>query len=178
MGLNRTLGASPAARACMACARPISPPSWVTAELLDMFCALNGATRMPLRANKRHSPATTIDFPASDVVPAISSAPVTLFRRADAKVPIFSACRGLLRLLALEVSQLGQDFRAVVGDHQRVLELRGPLLVLGSYGPTVVPDLVVQRAEVDHRLDGERHTRLQHGFHGGLVIMQDHQPVV
>src|SRR3982074_1311624 len=76
MGLNRTLGASPAARACMACARPISPPSVVTAELLDMFCALNGATRMPLRANSRHRPATTIDFPASDVVPATSSAPL------------------------------------------------------------------------------------------------------
>src|SRR5262245_60510600 len=126
MGLNRTLGASPAARACMACARPISPPSVVTAELLDMFCALNGATRIPLRANSRHSPATIIDFPASDVVPATNSAPLTFFRRAG------------------RVSQLGQDLRAVVGDHQRVLELRGPLLVLGCDGPAVVPDLVVQ----------------------------------
>src|SRR4029450_6229867 len=116
MGLNRTLGANPAARACIAWARPISPPSTVTAELLDMFCALNGATRIPLRANSRHSPATTIDFPASDVVPATSSAP--LLCRADAKCPIFTACRGLLRSptsgrcpqLALEISQLGQDF--------------------------------------------------------------------
>src|SRR5262245_26468490 len=168
MGLNRTLGASPAARACMACARPISPPSVVTAELLDMFCALNGATRMPLRANSRHSPATTIDFPASDVVPATSSAPLTF-----------------LRLLAGgptreqgKVSQLGEDLGAVFGDHQRVLELRGPLLVLGGDGPAVVPDLVVQPAEVDHRLDGEGHTRLQDGFHGRLVVVQDHKPVV
>ena len=34
-----------AARACNACARPISPPSAVTAALLDMFCGLNGRTR-------------------------------------------------------------------------------------------------------------------------------------
>src|ERR1700742_2989570 len=77
IGLNRTLGARPAARACIAWARPISPPSTVTAELFDMFCALNGATRIPLRTSNRHSPATTIDLPASDVVPATSSAPLT-----------------------------------------------------------------------------------------------------
>ena len=40
-----------------------------------MFCALNGATRIPLRASSRHSPATTMDLPASEVVPATSSAP-------------------------------------------------------------------------------------------------------
>src|SRR4030088_2532552 len=98
----------------MAWARPISPPSTVTAELLDMFCALNGATRIPLRASRRHSPATTIDFPASEVVPATSSAPevLTFFCRAG-------------------ISRQGQDVGAVVGDHQRVLELRGPLAVLG-----------------------------------------------
>ena len=47
-----------------------------------MFCALNGATRTPLRASNRHNPATTIDLPASEVVPATSSAPLT-FPRAD-----------------------------------------------------------------------------------------------
>src|SRR5262249_18808977 len=97
MGLNRTLGASPAARACMAWARPISPPSTVTAELLDMFCALNGATRTPVRANNRQSPATTIDLPASEVVPATSRAPLTVESRAR--------------------SQLREDLGAVVGDH-------------------------------------------------------------
>src|SRR5689334_17034218 len=153
MGLNRTLGASPAARACMACARPISPPSTVTTELLDMFCALNGATRIPLRASSRHSPATTMDLPASELVPATSSAPLT----------------GL---------QLGQDFGAVVGDHQGVLELRGPLAVLGHDGPVIVPDLVVQLAEVDHRLDGERHSGLDHGFDSRLIVVQHDQAVV
>jgi hypothetical protein len=48
----------------------------VTIELLDMFCALNGATRAPPRANNRHRPATNTDFPASELVPATSSAPL------------------------------------------------------------------------------------------------------
>ena len=39
-----------------------------------MFCALNGATPMPRRANARHSAVVTIVLPASDVVPATSSA--------------------------------------------------------------------------------------------------------
>src|SRR5580693_5257416 len=138
IGLNRTLGARPAARACIAWARPISPPSMVTAELFDMFCALNGATRIPLRASNRQSPATTTDFPASELVPATSSAPLTV------------AWRG-------ETSRQGEDVHAGLGDQQRVLELRGPLAVFGDHRPAVVPYLVVQRAEVDHRLDGERH---------------------
>src|SRR4051794_41046946 len=107
-----------------------------------MFWALKGATRIPLRANSRHSPATTIDFPASEVVPATSSAPLIFLSRADAKVPFFPRFWALLRLLAGKVSQLGQDLGAVVGDNQRVLELRGPLLVLGGDGPAVLPDLV------------------------------------
>ena len=40
-----------------------------------MFCALNGATRIPRRASQRHSPAISTLLPASDVVPATSSAP-------------------------------------------------------------------------------------------------------
>ena len=36
-----------------------------------MFCALNGATAMPRRANARHNPVTTSDLPASEDVPAI-----------------------------------------------------------------------------------------------------------
>src|SRR5947209_15490817 len=155
IGLNRTLGASPAARACIAWARPISPPSTVTAELFDMFCALNGATRTPLRASSRHSPATTIDLPASDVVPATSRAPLTA---------------GL--------SRKGENFRAGIGDQQGVLELGGPLAVSGDDGPIVVPYLVVQRAEVDHRLDRESHPRLEDGGDGRLVVVQHNQPVV
>ena len=40
-------GASPAAWACTAWARPISPPSAVTALLSAMFCGLNGTTATP-----------------------------------------------------------------------------------------------------------------------------------
>src|ERR1700742_1062576 len=109
-----------------------------------MFCALNGATRIPLRASSRHSPATTIDLPASEVVPATSSAPLTAVR-----------------------SRRREDVRAGLGDEQGVLELRGPFTVFGDDGPVVVPDLVVQRAEVDHRFDGERHTRLEDRGDGG-----------
>ena len=44
---------TPAARACSAWARPISPPSAVTAALFDMFCGLNGRTRRPRRVKRR-----------------------------------------------------------------------------------------------------------------------------
>ena len=67
--LKSRCGSSPAARACKACARPISPPSAQTAALLDMFCGLNGATRMPRRRASRHSPATMTDLPTFEPVP-------------------------------------------------------------------------------------------------------------
>ena len=47
-----------AARACNAWARPISPPSAVTAALLDMFCGLNGRTVRPRTTSARANPAT------------------------------------------------------------------------------------------------------------------------
>ncbi len=47
-----TVAGRPAASACTACARPISPPSEATAALSAMFCALNGATRRPARAEQ------------------------------------------------------------------------------------------------------------------------------
>src|ERR1700687_321874 len=64
-----TVGSTPAAWAWANCARPISPPAGHTAALLDMFWALNGATRSPRRANRRHSPATSVLLPADDAVP-------------------------------------------------------------------------------------------------------------
>src|SRR5258708_32132972 len=54
-----TLGSSPHASACAACARPISPPPGQTAALFDMFCDLKGATRTPSRAKARHRAVTT-----------------------------------------------------------------------------------------------------------------------
>src|SRR6185312_5405594 len=170
----------------MAWARPISPPSTVTTELLDMFCALNGATRVPPRASNRHRAATTTDFPASELVPATSRAPLTSLWRAvprkraapPAESHGFPPRNAILCLLAAGASWQREDFDAGVGDQQGVLELGGPLAVLGDHRPAVVPDLVVQAAEVDHRFDGERHARLHDGRHGGLVVVQDDQAIV
>ncbi len=64
-----TVGESPQACAWTAWARPISPPSAVTALFRAMFCGLKGATRRPLRAKTRHSPVTSTLLPASEVVP-------------------------------------------------------------------------------------------------------------
>src|SRR5258708_9901699 len=64
-----TVGSTTAACAWANWARPISPPAGHTAALLDMFWALNGATRSPRRANNRHSPATRVLLPADDAVP-------------------------------------------------------------------------------------------------------------
>jgi hypothetical protein len=64
-----TLAATRAARACSAWARPISPPSAVTAALFDMFCGLNGRTLIPRSVKARASPATISDLPTSDPVP-------------------------------------------------------------------------------------------------------------
>jgi hypothetical protein len=74
-GFIATSGRTPAATAWIHCARPISPPS-TTMLLFDMFWALNGATRIPRRANARHRAVVTTDFPASDVVPAIRRDPL------------------------------------------------------------------------------------------------------
>ena len=49
-------GATPQARACSAWARPISPPSAVTAALFDMFCGLNGRTRKAARVEGARQP--------------------------------------------------------------------------------------------------------------------------
>src|SRR5690349_2519612 len=62
-------GWTPQARAWSAWARPISPPSAVTAALLLMFCGLNGRTARPRRVNARHKPATSRDLPAFEQVP-------------------------------------------------------------------------------------------------------------
>ena len=73
-GLSRTgfictVGSLPAARACVACARPISPPSGVTAALLLMFCDLNGADVQPAPGEARHNAVTSSDLPTFEPVP-------------------------------------------------------------------------------------------------------------
>ncbi len=76
-GFMATSSTAPAATAWTHWARPSSPPSAVTMALSDMFWPLKGATATPRRASTRHSPVTTVDFPASEVVPQTMSAPCT-----------------------------------------------------------------------------------------------------
>src|SRR6516164_4388596 len=73
-GFMSVCGSTPAACACSAWARPISPPSTVTAALLDMFCGLKGSTRRPRRVAARASPATISDLPTSEPAPWIMRA--------------------------------------------------------------------------------------------------------
>src|SRR5690606_17595783 len=68
------MGSRPQARACKACARPISPPSAVTAALLDMFCGLKGATRRPRIPAARQRPATISDLPTFEPAPRTTRA--------------------------------------------------------------------------------------------------------
>src|SRR5438874_689283 len=69
IGFMSAVGATPAAAACTAWARPISAPSAQTAALFDMFCALNGATRTPRRAKMRHSAAVSKLLPTDELAP-------------------------------------------------------------------------------------------------------------
>src|ERR1700693_3747582 len=83
-GFMCTLGGVRAARACSACARPISPPSAVTAALFDMFCGLTARTSRPRRVNARARPATISDLPTSEPVPwNISARAATLRNRSE-----------------------------------------------------------------------------------------------
>ncbi|MCY1295626.1 hypothetical protein D9M70_449740 [compost metagenome] len=68
-GFMSVWGARPQAWACTAWARPISPPSAVTALFSAMFCGLKGATATPWRLSQRHRAVTSVLLPASEVVP-------------------------------------------------------------------------------------------------------------
>src|SRR4051794_12085402 len=107
----------------MTCARPISAPSAVTIELLLMFCALNGATDTPWRASQRQMPAVTTDLPASDVVPATSSEPLTA-----------GSCRaaGLVPAVLLLAGQRRDGEHDPVGDHPAGAALAGLAALLGE----------------------------------------------
>src|SRR6516162_4846030 len=76
-GFMSVIGSTPQARACNACARPISPPSAATAALFDMFCGLNGRTLSPRLVKARAIPVSSSDLPTSEPVPCSISARVT-----------------------------------------------------------------------------------------------------
>ena len=65
-----TWAGTPAASACTAWARPISPPSGVTAELSAMFCALNGRDAQPLAGETAgRARSTSRLLPTDEAVP-------------------------------------------------------------------------------------------------------------
>src|SRR5205823_875128 len=86
-GFISTVGAIPAAAACAAWARLISPPATVTKALLDIFCALKGATRTPRRAKIRQSAAQSRLLPTEDPVPCSISARPVMRRATDRAGP-------------------------------------------------------------------------------------------
>src|ERR1039457_1789507 len=67
----------------------------------------------------------------------------------------------------------GEDLVAVAGDQEGVLELGGALAVPGDGRPAIGPDGVVDRAEGEHRLDGERHALFHDHADIGVVEMRD-----
>ena len=82
-----TVGSMPAASAWTTCARPISSPVLVTNELSDMFCALKGATRSPLRAKIRQRAAARKLLPADEPVPCSGDGHSCRDRRDAPRVP-------------------------------------------------------------------------------------------
>src|SRR5690242_1798246 len=113
----------------------------------------------------------------SRVAPGHVAVPSTTVLHADTSSSTRQASTALVRVTASGYRRVvpgsgrrRQDLGAVVGDHQGVFELRGPALVLGGDGPAVAPDLVVQRAEIDHGFDGEGHARLQNSLDGRLIV--------
>src|SRR5271156_5574090 len=78
MGFICTVGVNPQASDCTACARPISPPSKVTQALLDMFCALKGATRTPWPRSHAQNAVVIQLLPAPEPQPRIDKAFIEL----------------------------------------------------------------------------------------------------
>ena len=66
----------------------------------------------------------------------------------------------------------GENFMAVVGDRQRVLELGRKRTVAGYRGPTVVEQFDREFTGVDHRFDGEKHARPKTHAGPGRAVMQ------
>src|SRR5512132_524295 len=106
-GFISVLGSTRQERACSAWARPISPPSAVTAALFDMFCGLNGRTARPRRVYTRASPAVISDLPTSEPVPCSISARATR--------PLDGGRREMLTSVANSCSLDGQRLPQLVG---------------------------------------------------------------
>src|SRR6185312_13737756 len=67
----------------------------------------------------------------------------------------------------------GQDAGPLVGHRDRVLEVRGERIVARVDRPAVVPGVDAGPARGDHRLDGERHPRLEERTATRLAEVRD-----
>src|ERR1700742_2431460 len=67
----------------------------------------------------------------------------------------------------------GEDFEAILRDADAVLELRRHRAIARDRRPAVVQHLHRIAPEIDHRLDGEEHSRLQTDALTGAPIMHD-----
>src|SRR5215207_1018266 len=66
-----------------------------------------------------------------------------------------------------------EDVRTALGHHEGVLELGGEGAIAGDDGPVVAPELPLDRAEGEHRLDREHHAGFQHRVEVGIVVVGD-----
>ena len=123
VAISARCAAGKPSKAWIHCARPISAPSAQTIELLDMFCALKGATVIPRRANARHSAVVTMVLPAYDVVPAMQ---LVLGQPVD-----------LNRGVGLHL--FGRDFPLMISDYQGVSSMYAVLPLFAIFGPGVGP---------------------------------------
>src|SRR5215470_17174 len=134
-GFMSVCGSTPAASACSACARPISPPSIVTAALFDMFCGLNGSTRRPRRVAARASPATMSDLPTSEPAPWIISARAIAIRsELDARLRLDAGAERVLhqRHLGDEIGGVDQLLLGVASGQDDMRERRFRCLQEGN----------------------------------------------
>src|SRR5579872_5586246 len=158
-GFNRTgfmsvCGSAPAASACKACARPISPPLTVTAALFDMFCGLNGNTRSPLRLAMRERPATMSDLPTFEPTPWIINARAIASQKSpwsefDARLRLDAGAERVLdqRHLGDEVGGIDQFLLGVAPGEHDMRQRR--LLVFQEFDDLIDVKIIVAKRDVD-----------------------------
>src|SRR5580658_261503 len=85
---------------------------------------------------------------------------------------------GRIRRLVEAVGRQRENLDAGLGDADAMLELRRQRAVAGHRGPAVGQHLHMGAAEIDHRLDGEEHARLEHDALARPADMDDVRLVV
>src|SRR5581483_3084657 len=176
-GFMSVWGSTPAASACSAWARPISPPSTVTAALFDMFCGLNGITRKPRRTAARAIPATMSDLPTSEPAPWIINARAMEGSELDAGLRLDAGTERMLhqRHLGDEIGGIDQLLLGIAaGEHDmgqrrlRSLQERDDLVDI----EIIVAQRDVDLVEHDHTqafVRDQRFRFLPSGLRGGDV---------